>query len=350
MGRAEFREEHFYTFLFQLRDDFAQYFQENEETWGQRILDIKDDFLSNLKTQEKTLDSIHISLLYTSFFRKTIWVQWDAYGEEGPVVGEKICSKQYAIGSIKDPLDKIMEQWLAQGEAEYLQQDITPIYLESWILECISPVFRYFITQYRYPLYHAFPQSQIQALAPGGKFYINLGELGGWGNMIYALRPNQDLAIQTPESLWNFTHYQDKTYENEIFSQLKIKWGIFRHCVFEHCQIQDFHWTDCHFDHCTFHDVQFTSGFFHGSQFHHCIFLQCTFDGVNFYQMDLEKQDSLDRYIPCSFRHCHINGCDFILCYLVEVTLEHCQISQHHCHLSVVRDSDFENLNQEVEA
>ncbi len=346
MGREEFREANFPSFLLGFRNRMATFLEEQQ---GKGLVAMVDDFLSRLKKQEKIVDSIHISFLYTSFFAQELWVQWDAYGTEGPIVGEKILSKQYPLGSWKAPLEETLQHWLQQGEEAYLQQEITPCYLESWMIESLSPLFRYFITQYRYPLESLFAQGDWEGMERSKAFYVNLGELGGWGKMIYGNRPNQDLAVQTPDSLWNFPIYQEKKYENQGFSGITISWGQFHHCVFEHCKIEEFHWTDCVFDHCTFHDVQFISGFFHGSQFHHCVFLQTTFDGVNFYQSDMEKQDSLDRYRPCVLEHCHMNGCSFQLCYLVEVALHHCQISQQECQLSVVRDSDFEGLVERLE-
>lgn len=347
MTRELFEEQQFLSLLFQVRDVFTSFFQEQEPSYWNKGRTGFSEFLQDLaKGQEENtfplVESIHISLLYSSFWEETLVFQVDAYGAEGSVVGEVVHGCQINMGSLKKPLEEILEHWVLWTEEQLVHGIITPVYLKFLVNRCLSPVFRHFVSKYRYEWKESFETPSMESLGKTDRFFVNLGELGGWGEMVYGLRKNVDLLIDSKETYWKFAQIEDKTYENEVFDQRTIPWGVFRGCVFDHCEISQFSLTDCIFQDCTFHHVTFTSGFIQGSQFISCIFLQTTFDGVNFYQTDLEQEQSLDRYRPCGFHACHINGCHFRLCHLAEVTLTDCHSENYSTELTVVRDSDFQ--------
>ncbi len=340
MTQEEFREEYFYQILFDFRDTMGTFFQEKADELENIAENTVEQYLVNLgKTAERPVESIHISLLYSSYFEKILTFQLDSYGEEGHVMGETLLKEQVSLCNIQAPLQQVLDRWASFLEEEH--REIPLSYVESILISGISPLFRCFITQFRYGLKNMWDIPAIETLPKTNKFYINLGEKGGWGKMIFAIRPKGDLLEQNKDTLYDFVHYTDEIYQDVLFGNLNLTWGVFRNCVFEYCEIKDFHWTDCHFHHCTFHNVVFNSGFIQGSQFHHCVFLKCTFDGVNFYQTDLEKQNALDRYIPVVFSSCRMNACLFSLCHLAEVSLQDCDITQLTTEISVVRDSDF---------
>lgn len=351
MTRELFEEQQFLSLLFDVRDVFSSFFQEKHPSYWRKGKEHFSDFLLDLaKGQEKNtlplVESIHISLLYTFFWEEKFLFQVEAYGEEGPVVGEVLHACQIDMGSIQKPLEEIIEKWILWTEEQLVHGIITPVYLKSLVNRCISPVFRYFVAKYRYEWKEALESPLMETLGKTNRFFVNLGEYGGWGHMVYGIRKNVDLLVDSKDIYWKFAQIEDKIYENEVFNQRTIPWGVFRGCVFDHCAFNQFSLTDCQFQDCTFHHVTFTSGFIQGSQFFSCIFLKTTFDGVNFYQMDLEKEQTLDRYRPCAFHACHINGCHFQLCHLGEVKAVDCQISNLTTDLTVVRDSDFQ---EEVE-
>lgn len=354
MTCEEFYEQYFYQILFDVKDVFHKAFLDKSR-WNSSLESLVSDYfhqLNKVTTPDLPVESVHISLLKTSFFTEILTIQVDSNSAQGSFLSESILSVGYELGSIEQELSSLQRKWILFTEEEGIQHQITVAYLQSLILSCFTSVFRYFITEYRYHLKKIFEQEDTFSLPKTNKFFVQLGEYQAWKKMIFALRPDCDLLVNEKDTLWNFTHYEKKEYKGETFEKMDISWGVFEHCTFEHCVIRDFKWTDCKFQHCTFHNVVFENGAFHGSTWIQSMLLKCIFQGTDFFQTDLENKADLDRYQSCSFQLCHMNACKFSLCHLGEVQLLESSVTNTEIEICVVKNSDFESLSleeQEVE-
>lgn len=351
MTKEEFHDKYFYDIVFDIRDIFSEFLADRENHFADLAKKSIDAFLSELSLlQEKELvppiESLQISFLHSSFFEKKLCFQLDAYDEIGTMVGKKHLSQQVIDISMETPLQTIEKKWNQWAKDELLDKIITPAYIESLLISVISPVFRFFISKYRYPLEKNFSQSDIETLQLTDKFYVNLGQLNGWKKMIFALRPDRDLLDNKKESLWNFTQYKDKVYTNEVFDGLTISWAKFEHCTFEHCEIKNFSWTDCSFLHCTFHDVKFTDGILYGCFWKQSVILKCEFVVVDFFQTEEAQLTSMERYRPSVMELCHMNASFFYMCRLEEMKLPQSSVTNTELKISGIRASDFESISR----
>lgn len=350
MTREDFHEAYFYQMLFDTRDIFTEFLKDSQDYFKKLAIEELSSYLAEIEQGQKEekipkLESIQISLLRTSFFEEKLCFQMDAYDKQGSLIGKNYLCRQIETISMESTLKKICDTWIEWTKEQHVEKVISEAYIESLLLSMMTPVFRYFISVYRYSFYELFAQSNVHQLQLSEDFYVNLGQLEGFQKMIYALRPDRDLLIQDKSALWNFTHYEKKVYQNEAFDGLTITWGIFRNCTFEHCEIKNFSWTDCEFHHCTFHDVHFSDGAFYGSQWKQCVILKCNFVSVDFYQTEENRLESMERYRETGMSLSHMNGCMFYMCRLEETKLEQCSVTNTELRICGMASSDFESLS-----
>lgn len=349
MTQEEFRQEEHNTFLFALRDLFKPYLKEQSDELGRLGHEVLTDFIENLKIiqaeQSISTASIHISLLYTGFLEKKLWFQIAAYGEEGHFIGVPQLTKQINALDLSSILPPFLDDWSEKVQKEGNAPIITPSFLEHMVWGMISPLFRFFITEYRYSLEKSFEKSDISSLSLSPTFYVNLGELGGWGKMIYGIRPLQDLLEEEDGSLWDFSHYEDKIYENQVFDGLKISWGTFKNCKFQSCEIKNFTWTDCKFENCTFYETFFRNGSLYGAAFMNCTILKSGFEMVNFYQIYSLQKNTLDRYHSSKMEGCHFSESKFTMCHLDYTKVSDCKFPNTIFDVCVTKHSPLDEVN-----
>ncbi len=352
MTKQEFELKYFNIALNSLKNKIYQCYTENKIEFIDNLKSFFDSYFKHIcKLQENNnidIKYVNIFLMYTSYKSDALEFMVKTYSKQGCLFEDSIYTDYIKSTCISKCLKEVHIELIDFVIEEKLQNIVSKAYIDMIILRTIKPVFRYFISKFKYLYKDVFDINEITKINRDEDFFITIGEYFDWSKTIFGLRSEIDLFNFDESKGANFRNHNAFYYKNKSFDSVDFKHSMFRDCTFENCEIINCNWNDCLFENCKFNNVSINESSFLGVLFNNCIL-----NNNRFYKLNLNGKNSTtdkitELYRNSKFLECDIISCVFEKCDLTNTKLTNCITPNITINDSEISMSSFEkNLQKE---
>lgn len=349
MTKQEFELKYFDVALNSLKNKIYQEYTEDKIGVIKTLKDFFDTYFNNIcKLQDdnkiSNIKYVKIFIMYNSYRSEKFEFRIDAYSQQGFVFEDSLFTDYIKSKTISNCLKEVYNELIEFTIEEKVQNIVSTAFIDKILLGLIKPVFRYFISKFKYLYKDIFDVNEITKIKRSDDFFITIGEYFDWSKTAFGLRSEIDLFNYDESKGANFRNHNAFYYENKIFNDLKFKQSIFRDCTFENSQIINCIWNDCVFENCKFNNIKCNNTTLLGVIFKNCIFNNSHFDNLNLNK--IVSDGTLELYREPTFLECDMNNCIFEKCDLTNTKLRNCITPNIVINDSVVLNSGFEKILQ----